>query len=956
MLELLNSWRSTETQDKILAKQLSLKDHKILANFETKLSFGTSGIRGIMGAGTNRINEFTIAAAASAYANYLLGEYKNKKQKGIVIGHDNRHNSKLFSKITASVFQAVGIKAYLFDNNDIQPTPLVSYVVRNMKLMGGVVITASHNTKEYNGFKTYNSLGSQLLEKETLKIKKIMDGLDPLKIKRSKKSIEYLPKEIETKYLDTILKRIPLRKDQKTIKVAFSPLHGASSSMVPKVLNKLGYENYSVKKQSETNPDFKYAKSSNPEDVKAYNKVIALARKKRAQIAITTDPDADRVGIVVKYKKRYKYLNGNQIAALYLDYKLTQLKEQGKLPEDGYIIKTNVSGNLPAKIAQKFGIKVYETHVGFKNIAHLIENTEGTFVLAYEESYGMLLSKNIARDKDSIQAIVGICEMTNYYNEQNKTLFSKLKQLYEVYGIYRTSQKVKVLSSQMTTRLLNRMTKLKKIANKKVVKVIDYRKAKGKEYANLVKLFLKNDSWVAIRPSGTEPIVKIYIQTTGTKKQTLMDVVSFEKEVQNIVEDNTETFEPKKWAWKKFIKYAIFAIIIIGILALVFKLVYPQGKGGNIWEDAWEIINLKSRWLWLSSFLYIGFTTFINAQIRKKLIMVQGQKVKIRHLIISGLMSSIISYVTPLSIGGDAIGYWYLRRKGIKRGPLLSSFILATIIWQFGFILQTAILLPIGIPLYKDVLFASSSESNAAFILFCVGLSWDVFATFMITSLSLWKRFQNFIVSKTIKFLEWLPFVHISDPGQLTSKYQYEFGEMRKGIKTIFHHKKILIETVFYELLPKFVNGIAIILIVSNLVKSNYAIGPYWIQIVAYDMQSTANTISLTPGGSGTQEWLSININKHIFEPVINNSTNETASAVDLAQKLTSGWPMLAISGLLIPTIIVGENRNKKYATLTKNAMLENKTIKKTSSRYYKIISIVWVCLIVGAVATFLLI
>lgn len=962
----LAKWRSIENNDEILKKDLKQKDERLNDAFTTSMEFGTAGIRGIMGAGTNKMNIFTVAAAADAYAKYLVANVKDAKKKGVVIGHDNRNNSVLFSETVAKVLLANGIKAYLFENNDLQPTPLISFAIRHMKLAGGAIVTASHNPKEYNGFKVYNNLGAQLMPSETKKIQDIMKDIDPLEVVReSSKEISYIQKDVVDEYVKQVLS-VRQREDKGQIKVVFSPLHGTSSVLGPRLLEEMGIEYETVKSQMTNDPEFKKVVSPNPEDGKAYAKAISLARRHKADAIITTDPDADRIGVVVKYQRRYKFLNGNETAALYLEYLLTQLKMQKKLPKNGYIVKTVVSGDLAAKIAKKFGLKVYETHVGFKNIAELIESKKENeqFVFGYEESYGFLIDEDIARDKDALQGIVAVTEMINYHKSQNINTFQHLKDMYKSFGIHRTHVESRVLAKDMTDRLLQRMSKLTKkdkLLDKKVVSVEDYRKGiNGLEKTNLVKVNLEGGTWFAIRPSGTEEKVKIYVQTVGDTKQVLMDIVIFEREVLNFVRENTEKFENKHWSWKTFAKYIIFIAIIVAVMAFVFLKVYSQSDG-SIWNDAWKILNRQSRWIWLTIFFFVAFNTFLGAWMRKRLIDFQGQKVKTRHLIISALMGQVISFVTPFTIGGDAIGYWYLRRKGFKRGPLLASFITSTLIYQFGIILESAILVPIGIPIYKEIMFNGSTQSHAALILFIVGISWQVFATIMIFSLTVGKRFQEFIVRNTVKLLEWMPFITISDPGALASGYQYEFMEMRGGMKKIWTKKLLILEIMFYELIPIFLNGAAFLFIASGVIRGDLERGSYLSQLVTSDMISTSNSMSLLPGGSGTGEWLSIHINEHVYKTGEQLGLGQgkdatyTASALDFAWKILKTWPMLAVSALMILTVVIGENRRDKYRTINTNRALRGEELSR-NSRYYKYIIIPWIVIVILFVVWFVLI
>lgn len=950
MQSVIQNWKNIKTEDEILNKELQLKDKKIMAAFDSKMVFGTAGIRGVMGAGLSKMNVHTVAAAAEAYAKFLLLKYKNPK---VIIGHDNRNNSKLFSKITAEVMQANGITAFLFENNDLQPTPFVSYTIRKMNLDGGVIITASHNPKEYNGFKVYNNIGGQLLPEDTDKISAIMDKINPLDVKKETWKEHFVSQELQSSYKKEILK---LRQtNEKDVNVVFSAQHGTAAKLMPELMSEMGVEYHLVEKQQTPDGDFKNTKTPNPEDGKSFYYAEIVARKYKSDLMITTDPDADRLGVAVKYKRRYKFLNGNETAALYLEFMLSQLKRKKKLPKDGYIVKSVVSGNLAAKIAQKFGLKVYETHVGFKNIAQLIEdkNKEGKekFVFGYEESYGFLLNDSIARDKDSLQAAVGIIDMVAYYKSQNINVFEHLKDLYKQFGVHRTTTINKKLDEHMQNHLLKEMTRQKRIGDDNVVEVQDYRKGfNGLPPQKLVKLVLKSGSWIAMRPSGTEPKVKVYVETVDVKKSDLMDVVFFEKQVEQFIQNNSEEFKNKKFSWKAVFKYVTFFLVLAAVMYFVFKVIYTdtQDKNGNsvakTYSAATAIWHLQDGWIWLTIWIWNVVAMFISAWAKKRTFVILGEKVKSRHLVISSIMGGFIAYVTPFAVGGDAIGYWYLRRKGVKRGPLIAAMTSSTLIGEAKFTLQTAFLVGVGWPLYQHIFNSGDIQAHAALIWFFLGLSWSVFATAMIFGLTLNRRFQEFIVRNSIRFLEWFRWTHVYDPAGKAASYQYEFKSMRDGMKRIWVHKYFPFELLFYSLAPMFFNPGALIMYEAGIVRNDIGVNGYWAQIVANDIVGTANSMSITPGGSGTDEWLSRTINEHLFTvkntPGISSPT-EIATGCDLMWKMFNAWPWLLFSASLVAWIILIENRrrtvdsNNKLNAVHKNGRVEFTRLKTYSFVYF---------------------
>lgn len=953
--ELVVKWQNISINDLIYKKDLkSLNKKQILTRFENPLNFGTAGIRGIMGFGPSRINELTISAASLAYAKYLLKYQPDSKKYGIIIGHDNRHNGKFFAEVAFRTLKAQGIKAYLYQFNELQPTPLISYTIRKLKLSGAIIITASHNPKEYNGFKVYNSLGGQLLPNQTKKVQEFLTKIDPLTIEKYSGPLAYISNKVIDDYIKEVLK-VQLRpNDQKVLKVVFSPQHGTSAKIGPQLLSMMKIKHFNVKKQMAPDPDFKHTKNPNPEDGKSFKKAIWLARRKKADLAIVTDPDADRLGIVTKYKHRYKFLNGNELAALYLDYLITNLKQTQKLPEKAFIVKTVVSGNLAEKIALKNGITVYETHVGFKNIAQIIEEKQQAgekFLFAYEESFGFLLNPKICRDKDALQAMVGVVEMTNYYKTQNISLYSKLESLWQQYGVHRSTVISKTISQTIQNKLLQRISKTKRVGEQKVIQIEDYRKGYNNlDAQNLIKVILKNGSWFAIRPSGTEPKVKVYIQTMGKNDDALIDVVMLERVIFNLIEDQTEVEDNPKISVKGILKYSSFLIIIGILLTIVFLFVYKGFKGQSVLEIAGQIFNSQTRIIWFGVIVWTFFTILLEAWIKKRLLKLQKEKVALHYLIISAFMGQIISFITPLSIGGDAIVYWYLRKKGVKRAPLLSTLVSALILYQARIVIQTLILLPVGFPMYQEFLANGSPEAKASLILFIIGLVWNSFATLMIFLLALNRTFQEWILVKSITFLEWMPFVSVYDPGSSYARVQYEFNEMRIGMKSLWKTWWVIFEMLFYFLLPVFFNPLAIVLAAGGFVNNNLQRGPYWSQIVANDIISTSNSLSFTPGGSGTLEWLTISVNQRLynnseFQISTGISAESIASGIDLNWKIINDWPKLIFSSLLIGNIIVGEWRVYKYQIINKNLHLTGKKPGR-STRVYYFTAIPWIIIL----------
>ncbi|SHJ66069.1 phospho-sugar mutase [Paramaledivibacter caminithermalis] len=523
-------------------------EKEIEERFYKELEFGTGGLRGIIGAGTNRINKYIVRKATQGLSNYLLKEIDNAKKKGVVIAFDSRYKSPEFAREAALVLGGNGIKAYVFES--LRTTPELSFSVRELKAAGGIVITASHNPPEYNGYKVYGEDGGQLVPKYAKKvieeIRKIQDYSQVNYINeqeaKDKDLLYIIGEEIDRKYIDMV-KSLALRKDviekTKDFKIVYTPLHGTGAMIVKKVLTEAGFKNFfPVKEQEVPDSNFSTVESPNPEQHDAFNMAIELAEKVHADIIIGTDPDCDRVGVVVKNKEgKYEVLTGNQTGALLTDYILSSMES---IPKNSVIIKTIVTSELGSRIAESYGVETINTLTGFKFIGEKIkefeENGDRNFLFGYEESYGYLTGTSV-RDKDAVISSLLIAEMAAYYKLKGMTLLDGLEHLYEKFGYYREDLKSMVLKGKEGLEKIGRiMDNLRnnqqlQIGEIKIHIIRDYLigRAKfvdnGREEAldlpksNVLHFTLEDGSWIAIRPSGTEPKIKIYFSAIGENKE-----------------------------------------------------------------------------------------------------------------------------------------------------------------------------------------------------------------------------------------------------------------------------------------------------------------------------------------------------------------------------------------------------------------------------------------------------
>ncbi|XFA99806.1 phospho-sugar mutase [Candidatus Izemoplasma sp. B36] len=557
-------WINYPKLDSFVKKDLEdKKENELEDMFYTNLSFGTGGMRGILGAGTNRLNIYTIRRANVGLAKYLLKTYKPEQlSRGVVIAHDNRRMSREFAKESAMVLGAFGINSYLFEG--LRPTPELSFAVRETNALAGIVVTASHNPPNYNGYKIYDEFGCQYTPRYANEIVSYVNEIDDLfSIKTidyeellAKKMLVILGEPMDRAYLDAVKTVAIYPEIKKPLKIVFTPLHGTSGYLGERLLKETGYNVYPVKEQMINDPDFPTVKLPNPEEKSAFELAEKLGRKIKSDLLIATDPDADRLGIGVLHNDNYIYLSGNQTGALMIYYLLSQKSKLNKLPKKGVVFNTVVTSNLGAIIAKSFGMDVISTLTGFKFIgeqARYLENDDREFVFGYEESYGYVV-KDFVRDKDSLQAILLIAEAATYYHvEENKTLYDKLIDIYKAYGYYYEGLKnIHLLGktgSERISRIMDsfRTNNLESLNNIKVIAKEDFQLSK--KYinnsveeitlpkSNVIKYYLEDDSWFVLRPSGTEPKLKIYVGVIGTSVEHAQSKVEeIKNEVNKLVE------------------------------------------------------------------------------------------------------------------------------------------------------------------------------------------------------------------------------------------------------------------------------------------------------------------------------------------------------------------------------------------------------------------------------------
>lgn len=566
--EKYNEWINSDIISEEIKDELkNIKDEKEIEDrFYKDLDFGTGGLRGIIGAGSNRMNIYTVSKATQGFANYLNESFENPS---VAVAYDSRNMSKEFATAAALTLCANGVKVFLYES--LRPTPVLSFAVRHLNCKGGIVVTASHNPKQYNGYKVYDEFGGQVTDEKANKIISLVNDVKDFSMIKNMSEEEalnkgllvYIGEDVDKEYIDEV-KNLTIRKElvkenAKDLKIIYTPIHGSGNIPVRRVLSELGYSNVKVvKEQEEPNGNFPTAPYPNPEMPQVFELALEMAKQESPDIIFGTDPDCDRIGVVVKESNgEFKVLTGNQTGLLLTHYVLSALKETNSLPENGVVIKTIVTTEGARKIAEDFGIELMDVLTGFKYIGEKIrefrESGDKKYLFGFEESYGYLAGEFV-RDKDAVIASMLIAEMTLYYKEQGMSLYEALIKLYEKYGFYKeTLISIELEGKEGQEKIAScidalRNSSIESVDGVKISTKLDYKlsveESNGVKSeiklpkSNVLKYILEDGSSFVVRPSGTEPKMKIYLAVKGSSLENAeSEIERFKSKVMEIINE-----------------------------------------------------------------------------------------------------------------------------------------------------------------------------------------------------------------------------------------------------------------------------------------------------------------------------------------------------------------------------------------------------------------------------------
>ena len=629
--------------------------------------------------------------------------------------------------------------------------------------------------------------------------------------------------------------------------------------------------------------------------------------------------------VFVKYKKIYKLLTIDNLVFLISKFAGIQFD----------ILRKSTSGDLVSVLPIK---SLNETW----NLKQDFLKNQSSDVIAYsQEKIYLKKDQKILSNLDLQKFIFAIFE--KIYRSQSNP-YSEITKAWEKYGVRKQITFVKTFKNQSFANLVKAISKTKKIGNKKIINIF-------KERSNLVKLFFEDGSWIVLNKSYQKIKGSIFI--VGQKNQSLTDVIFFEKVIQNFVDEHIADEIKNPRIWKDILKFSICALIIAGIFVYVFSSIYAKSFSQTwmVWANAIYLFNRPKHIVWLSYWIFQFLNFAIYAILVKRIGTFQKEQIKIKHAFIVVFLSRFIALLTPLGMGGDVFSYWYLRKKGFKHSTLISLFMSKAILWQLGFLLQTLVLLGPGLSVYQEIFFHHDHKSQVVFVWFLLGTAWSSFVVISLLFISMNKWFQEFIIKKIIWFIEWSHFIYIAEPEVYLAKFNYELRETRQGIKVIFFKWRQIIELLFYTILGRLFLAVPLVLIMAQVVRGNFIPSQYFKQLVLMDIVNTSNSVSLTPGGSGTLEWLKINVNQIIYlgdilpYHILNNKSQDTAASVDVVLKLIYNWPVMFYSLALIFTLYIGEKRLAKYRSIRKNKKLQGQIYARQTSFFFKM-SVVWFVLL----------
>lgn len=933
-IENYGQWVSAATNDSYYSHELhSIKNYEYAPFFEEFVSINSSGFFGKLGFGLNRINEFTIRSIAKAYMdNYS----KNKEDEIIIVAHDGSFNADYLSKVFASVIRTTKTKVHLFNNNEKISLPMLSFITKRLKAKGGIYFSKSEDNKNEMTIKLIGDNGFLLDFSEYVKIHNNAQILDPFAIECSAKEIGFVSGQILDKYYDNLLIPQLRKEDSKLLNIHISAMHSSASSFITPILSKMNMNHKVSNHKIEKKDDL-----FDIRDKKNLSLGIKNARKHDADVIFTLTNDGTGLSIMAKQKRKFRLLNNGDISALVSNYLITEKRKNGETFENKYIHYEQYASNVTNKIAETNQIAISDS----------IENPKGKLLFSINRKNGISANESIITIQDAMQTIVIFTELANYYKSQRINIFDKLKQIYKQYGMYRYIVKTINLNNDYQTELINKIKDTKQLGDLEyeIDQKINSYEEKG--FASIRATF-KDGSWFVVKTRNNK--VDVIMEAVNEKSVELVDVITFELEVMNFIEDNKKVDSAITIQRKDLIKFSFFGIFLGVVIWVLFDFIYKSTSSASVIKISETIFNETNRYLWLSVVFWWFMTFVIKAFARQRMLTRLGEKIPFYRQLLALLMSPIIDMITPFTFGGDLAGYWFLRKYGVKRDSLIATYFSNTIWFQLRLIIQLIILIPFSYKIYSQLLNPINTFNVLSLSMMIIGYLWCFITSSFIFSMMISKKFQETVLNIIIFLVELVPFINVIILEPKIAKIQYEFQKIRKSASKIWYNPISVLETFIYTIAPLFIVPQFFILSSNGLIGSSLSANEYLSQLVVEHIGKSANSLSITPGGLGSAEYLQMNVARFLYSdskfinshpPLFVSDVDHgfsVASGVDLLNKILLTLPFAVGSIFLIAGAWLIWDKRIKFQIKIENNILDKSIVSKKMKNTYIGIACFW--------------
>ena len=941
-----------------------LKSLQKITNSKEKISTVDSSLEMINGKiiseinnSSSSINDLTVSNIGDQYVFFL--KEQNIEDKSFLVVSDGNFDAKVFSQVFASYLKVYNIKVFFTSINE---TSNFGANFSNMnESFGGMICFSLHRFKKnFLSISFLNENGAFLSQNQSDLFNRNSTNTLDLNLRVYDEKIDLLPLFDVDNYISTL----PLEQNLSNLEISINNSYNMNSEIIHKFFNR------NQIKYVET-------KNSNPNTNKNIKKAIFSSIRKKHDVAISLFSGNNYFEMAVRHKKQYKFFNMNDLSAIYLYYQTKYLQKDKDYWQDKYIVSNISTSDLVSEMAKKNKIKMKEYQIFYSEIytnkdldSKMLFATNGTnyFISEGQKNY----------ISDPFYNLQIFLEMISFFKSQNKSLYDIMVEIIAEYGVFRHSINEQIIDDATARKFFNILSKDMKLADQKIIRFDKINT--NNNNIKIFKVILADKTKVSFVHSKRTNSLKIYLSLKFIEKKeefkkskkiisldnndNYMNLIIQEKKIVEAIKLFKDDYSKKNFNWKDFVKYFIFVGIFISIFVILFTTLYSvTDQTSTIFDKINKLIQTNNLLMYLLPFILLMFMFPIicNSILIGRMLKIQGQKVKIRHLIISSSIAVVISNITPLSVGGDIASYWYLKRKSFERESLIATFLASSLLYQVVGALIALIFIPMGLFAYSDILFSGSAESTIIIIMVLIGFTSNIIAASFIAVFSFSRRAQSLFIKSWIKLIEFNPFIVSRDSSFKAASFKYAFLKIRTSSFIIFKNLGVTLEFIFWRILPYFVNLGAILAISTGLMKPNDKLwgGQYINFIIGFTILSSANTLSPTPGGSGTTQWLQTQIYEQLFDTKY-GSVDEISKIFSLLSTLLFFIVPTILSGLLLTTIWIGEKRIDKYTKVKRiisyeNITTQNRSIRKYT-RFYKISFVLWIFMILSAILIYYLI